>query len=48
MRETGGLADTVRDVAKAMPEHEKNGFTFTAKDAPAVEHALQRAINAYR
>ncbi|PNW71666.1 hypothetical protein CHLRE_16g663850v5 [Chlamydomonas reinhardtii] len=48
VRETGGLADTVRDVAKAMPEHEKNGFTFTAKDAPAVEHALQRAINAYR
>ena len=30
VRETGGLADTVRDVAHSQAaEHERNGFTFT-------------------
>lgn len=48
VRETGGLADTVRDVAHGgVPEHERNGFTFTGRDGPAVEHALHRALDAY-
>ncbi|KXZ52403.1 hypothetical protein GPECTOR_9g447 [Gonium pectorale] len=49
VRETGGLADTVRDVAHSpAPEHERNGFTFAGTDEPAAQKALQRAIDAYR
>ncbi|KAG2487464.1 hypothetical protein HYH03_013886 [Edaphochlamys debaryana] len=49
VRETGGLADTVHDVAHSRrPEHERNGFTFAAADVPAVETAIGRAIDAYR
>ncbi|GLI64546.1 hypothetical protein VaNZ11_007864 [Volvox africanus] len=49
VRETGGLADTVRDVAHSLvPEHERNGFTFSATDVSAVQTALHRAITAYR
>lgn len=48
-RQTGGLADTVRDVAHSgAPEHERNGFTFAGKSEAEVETALRRAIDAYR
>ncbi len=49
VRETGGLADTVCDVAHgAKPEHCRNGFTFQQPDVPAAEKAIHRAIDAYR
>jgi hypothetical protein len=35
---TGGLADTVRDVADAhAPEHERNGFVFSGESCAGVE-----------
>ncbi|EFJ43179.1 hypothetical protein VOLCADRAFT_106932 [Volvox carteri f. nagariensis] len=49
VRETGGLADTIRDVAHSgAPEPERNGFTFVAPEETAVTTALRRAIAAYR
>lgn len=49
VRETGGLADTVCDVAHgSKPEHCRNGFTFQQPDVPAAENAIRRAIDAYR
>ncbi|KAI8473263.1 MAG: hypothetical protein J3K34DRAFT_519107 [Monoraphidium minutum] len=45
---TGGLADTVRDVADGnVPEHERNGFVFCGRDEAAVEAAVHRAVDAY-
>eukprot|EP00850_Spirogloea_muscicola_P002127 SM000008S22216 [mRNA] locus=s8:473342:477892:- [translate_table: standard] len=51
MRETGGLADTVKDVAHhkhSHPEHELNGFTFVDKDRAALVRTLERAIQAFQ
>ena len=49
VRETGGLVDTVKDVAHAssVPEHERNGFTFKESSEAAVELAVSRAIDSY-
>eukprot|EP00850_Spirogloea_muscicola_P007677 SM000039S14507 [mRNA] locus=s39:477496:482960:+ [translate_table: standard] len=51
VRETGGLADTVKDVAHhkdSHPEHELNGFTFIDKDRAAIVRTLERAIQAFQ
>ena len=48
VRETGGLVDTVKDVAdESIPEHDRNGFTFVDSSEAAVEHAVARAIDTY-
>ena len=48
MRETGGLADTVADVAHSpISERNRNGFTFKGRDAASVEKAVRRAVDAY-
>jgi len=48
VRETGGLADTVHDVAHStVPEIDRNGFTFRDHNEKAVEIAVGRAVDAY-
>lgn len=45
---TGGLADTVRDVADGnVQEHERNGFVFSGRGEDHVEAAVHRAMDAY-
>jgi len=45
---TGGLADTVKDVADTnFPENERNGFVFRGRGECDVEGALHRALDSY-
>ncbi|KAF8066248.1 SS4 [Scenedesmus sp. PABB004] len=45
---TGGLADTVRDVANSsVPEVERNGFVFYGREPQHVEAAVHRALDAW-
>jgi len=44
VRETGGLADTIRDVDR---DSKGNGFSFLAYEAKALIEALSRAVQAY-
>ena len=45
VRETGGLADTVRDAGRYA---DGNGFTFGPADAPSLVGAVRHAIGAWR
>ncbi|KAG1680583.1 hypothetical protein FOA52_015031 [Chlamydomonas sp. UWO 241] len=48
VRETGGLFDTVIDVAhSAYPEFKRNGFTFKEPTPEALEITLSRAFASY-
>ncbi|KAK9846522.1 hypothetical protein WJX81_005900 [Elliptochloris bilobata] len=46
VRATGGLADTVHDVAKG--GEDANGYTFTGVDEGSLNSALDRALTAFR
>ncbi|KIZ05811.1 hypothetical protein MNEG_2146 [Monoraphidium neglectum] len=45
---TGGLADTIRDVAdQGVPDRDRNGFVFSGRGEAAVEAAVHRAMDAF-
>ena len=49
VRRTGGLADTVVDIADGgAPEAVRNGVVFDGLDPGAARHAVARALEAYR
>ncbi len=49
VRETGGLADSIRDATPENLSNETaNGFSFTAYDADQLEATLQRACDTFR
>ena len=49
VRATGGLVDTIVDTTpETLHNKTANGFSFTAFDSLALEHALTRALDAHR
>ena len=49
VRRTGGLADTVVDIADGgAPEAVRNGVVFDGLEASAARHAVRRALDAFR